>query len=90
MDNKTLAQFAVRMARDDTFDDVGRILLTDLNANYPFAKGAQNITAEQVIKTIKEHYPEYDTIQRTDNIILIYWRGLQRTQTERSQRGVIC
>jgi hypothetical protein len=85
MDNFTLSQILMRMARQDTFDGVGRLLVTDVQ------KGVadKTLTAEKILQVWEEAYPTYDTDQRSDNVILIFWDGRNATRNVRGVREVV-
>lgn len=70
MDNSTLAKILERTAKEDLFDGVGRIILSDLNTCLP-----ECITSENVLHAWREAFPQTPIEQRTKNTFLIFFSG---------------
>lgn len=83
MDSNAIAAVLLRMARDDTMDDVGRLLISDVQREI----GDPKLTVASIMNAWKEHYPKYEITQRTDNIILVFWSGQNATRNIRSLRA---
>lgn len=67
MDEYALAELIYNQAKRDMFNGKGRIIISDFKK----AIGQPNLTAEEIIKTFKKHYPNIPIEQRTQNVILI-------------------
>jgi hypothetical protein len=82
MDDSTLSQILLRMARQDSFDNVGRLLVSDVRSGV----GDRALTAEKILQVWGQHFPSYEADHRSGNVILIYWDGRGTAQSERNAR----
>ncbi len=85
MDDNSLAQVLMRSAKHDTFDDIGRIIVSDMS--YDVAD--KTLTAERVKELFEKYYPGYDVEIRTKNIVLIYWSGKEAVKNARELRAPV-
>lgn len=81
MPDDTLSQLLYNMALRDSFDGVGRLLVSDVKHDVD-----RNLTVDKIIAVWKQHYPKYTIEQRSNNVLLIYWDGLEDTKGNRSTR----
>ncbi len=82
MDEFALAQILLRFAREDNFDDIGRIIVSDAAYNVR----DKTLTAEKIKELFGKFYPTYDVEIRTDNIVLVFWSGKDTVKNVRGLR----
>lgn len=70
------------MARRDTYDGVGRLILKEVQVEI------HNITAEEIIQTWNT-YNHKDSIEQEGNVFKIYWGGKDKLESKRSLRTPI-
>jgi hypothetical protein len=77
------AQLLKGMAKRDTYDGVGRLILKEIQLELG------NITSAEVVETWQT-YNHKDTIEQTNNnIFLIYWGGKETVKETRSYQPII-
>lgn len=89
MDSKNLKEALLSLTRADslgrhrdTWDGVGRVLLTDVRSE----ANDRTITIEDVAQALTQLYPKSDVEPRSENIILIFWDGKDIIKGARSTR----
>jgi hypothetical protein len=80
----TVAQQLMNMAKNNDFNGVGRITLAE--ARWKLEDKA--LKCEDLIRLIKQYYPQVDVEQRPGNIVLVYFDGKDTTKNVRSQNRV--
>ena len=66
---KQIATVLFQLAKNDTCNDVGRLMLSDCR----YEAGDKHLTIKDVIALWHKYYPTIEIEQATDNILLIYW-----------------
>jgi len=72
MDQRTLANLILRKARENVFNNKGRILIDELNKELK-DMDEKPLTAQEIIEAFKTVYT-YEIEHRTKNVILIDFR----------------
>lgn len=80
-----VAQIFYRIARIDTVDNVGRILLSEARK----ITDNKYLSREDVTNIWRSKYPMIDIDLATANVLLIYWGGKENTLAERRARAPI-